>query len=220
MLVFHLGTLYRHRRIILEEFQTVITSLSCLKMVGDGMDQLALGWPELDALGSILGGVFAAIAVGVTVIVSRQDRKRRGPPTGEEHADPERARPPRPGKAQAPTEPPANMDQALRVHGTVKAVRKESPTSVNGVELAVVNNSDSAIHDVSVQVRGMWEKFRIPMIESGHTWSSRMREIEVFQNFDMFPRGPSESPQVQIAFLDNRGVRWRRLGHEAPERES
>jgi hypothetical protein len=87
------------------------------------------------------------------------------------------------------------------------------------VELAVVNTSNGAIHDVFVHVNGMWEKFRIPMIESGRTWSSGMQEIEAFQNSDMFPRGSSEMPQVAVAFIDDRGNRWRRLGHEVPVRE-
>jgi hypothetical protein len=187
------------------------------------MDALSLGWPEVDALGSIVGGIFTALATALAIALTvREVRGRRSGATSAPSADRDITRvadslgrsrkPDMPAKVPKPS-----PEQALRVHARILNVHRfDSGKYAEGIDFGVINDSDAPVLDVLARVPGGQVRLRAPSIGSGETRSTGMREIDVLERVNMFGNGDPDEAEVGVSFVDKNGVRWSRIGYRRP----
>lgn len=122
-----------------------------------------------------------------------------------------------PGSRASEKGPAPDPEQALQVHARMLAVKSSGPTSVvTGIRFGVINDSDGSIFDVFSTVPGSGFELRVPSIGPGETRSSKMYEIDVIGNFQMFGNQRADDASVAISFVDRNGVRWKRWGYAPP----
>ena len=173
----------------------------------------AFGWSEIDALGSMIGGVFTASAFAATLMVLvREIRARRA---DEHERDRERQ--------------DNERRQARLVYATLDPERPipndHLPRSMQGAEnevyVRVYNQSDEPIWDVKVYLP---ERARPLLIEhvgphdsDTNGWLDAPDEWYLMNVGPGCPGMPHWLP-LDVIFVDNRGLRWRRSGRGEPVR--
>ncbi|MEU8230401.1 hypothetical protein AB0C12_12440 [Actinoplanes sp. NPDC048967] len=176
---------------------------------------LSFGWNELDALGSLLGGVFgaAAFAVALAVLVREMGKHR---------ADLEARRDERHDEERR---------QARLVYATLDGDQPTEPVSElkdepfeprSEVHVKVFNHSDAPVWDIEVEVPG--REGRPLLIEQvpphgveGNGWLDAPRDWYITHVSAGCPGTPYWTP-LDVTFVDNAGRRWRRSGRAEPVR--
>jgi hypothetical protein len=176
----------------------------------------SFGWNELDALGSLLGGTFAAAAflVALTVLVREIGKNRADlSARNDERRDEERR-------------------QARLVYTTLYDVRKIKPppeATADGdiieprteVHVQVFNHSDGPIWDVAVAVPGRRLPLLIESVPPHEIRRSGWRDAPPEWYLEHVGAGCPGSPHwtsLDVTFVDNLGRRWRRSGRADPVR--
>ncbi|MGK5521265.1 hypothetical protein ACSNN9_18190 [Micromonospora sp. URMC 107] len=171
------------------------------------------GWNEADALGSLLGGAFTTATFGATLtLLVREIRTRRAESRerDRERQDNERR-------------------QARLVYATlnpdVPIPSDHLPTSMQGprdqVHVRVYNHSDEPVWDVKVIIP---DRSRPLLVETVPPHDSRATAwMEAPDDWHLMHVGPGcpGTPtwtSLDVVFVDNRGLRWRRSGRAEPVR--
>jgi hypothetical protein len=173
----------------------------------------AFGWSEIDALGSMIGGVFTAAAFGAALLVLvREIRARRA---DELFRDTERR--------------DNERRQARLVYATLDPERPilndHLPRSMQGpkneVYVRVYNQSDEPIWDVKIYLPEREKPLLLehvgPRDSDTNGWLDAPDEWHLM-NVDAGCPGTPHWLPLDIVFVDNRGLRWRRSGRSEPVR--
>lgn len=176
---------------------------------------LGFDWTELDALGSLLGGIFTAAAFGAALVVLVREIQTRRAETRErdqERRDEER-RQARLVYATLDPDPPSRIGEIAGSAGD------ENYTEVH---VRVYNHSDAPIWDVQVPVPG--REYRPLLIEhvpphssEGNGWHDAPPDWHLMNIGPGCPGTPHWIP-LGVVFVDNLGRRWRRSGRSEPVR--
>ncbi|MFI7546653.1 hypothetical protein [Actinoplanes sp. NPDC049599] len=173
----------------------------------------AFGWSEADALGSMIGGLSTAAALGATLaILVREIRTRK-------LMDLERDRERRDNERR----------QARMVYATLDPERPipsdHLPRSMRGSEnevyVRVFNQSEEPIWDAKVYLperkRPLLFEQVGPHDSDTNGWLDAPDEWYLMNVGPGCPGTPHWLP-LDIVFVDNRGLRWRRSGRSEPVR--
>jgi hypothetical protein len=203
-----------HQAITLTVVTQVSPVLVARRMHAKGTTMvLGFGWSELDALGSLLGGIFTAAAFGGTLLLlSRDSRARRELERAREveRRDDERR-------------------QARLVYVTLapvpEAAVKMGYTSWDNaaVFVEVFNHSDEPIWDARIPLPGREHDPLLidrvgPQASDVEGWLKAPQDW-YFKHYGV--RGSAEKArgvQLDVMFVDNAGRRWRRSGRSEPVR--
>lgn len=166
---------------------------------------LALDWQQIDALGSIIGGIGTATALLVTLWIVRReavDRRSADLRRDEERRDEERR-------------------QARLVYGAVGKIEEYEGGSELHVD--VFNHSDAPVWEVSVRAPGLGHDrpVHIERVNPHSSEANGWRDApERWALWNLGPGCPG-TPQwvdLDVTFVDNTGRRWRRTGRAEPVR--
>ena len=181
------------------------------------MAVLGLGWPELDALGSILGGLFTAGAtVTALVVLKREINTRRAENRERLRLQEDEAR--RQARLVYATLDPERPIPS----GHVPRRRGDPGPSPTEVYVRVFNESDEPVWDVKVPIAG--REHRPLLIErvgphgsAGNGWLDAPDDWHLMNVGPGCPGTPHWLP-LDVVFVDNSGRRWRRSGRGEPVR--
>jgi hypothetical protein len=179
---------------------------------------LGFGWNELDALGSLLGGIFTAGAFATALVVLTREIKVRREETAErehERRDDER-RQARLVYATLDPDRPVMNDHTPRPRGS------RPDESRAEVHVRVYNHSDAPIWDVKVPVAGREDRPLLvehvaPHSSKGNGWLDAPPDWHLMNVGPGCPGTPHWTP-LDVIFVDNFGRRWRRSGRSEPVR--
>jgi hypothetical protein len=179
---------------------------------------LALGWNELDALGSMIGGMATAGAFGTALIVLIREIRTRRQEAKErqlEQRDEER----RQARLVYATLDPDESTESGYVPDSGYD-NGEQPYSE--VHVRVYNHSDAPIWDVKVPVPGREQRPLLfervaPRSSEGNGWLDAPADWHLM---NVGPGCPGTPPwtSLDVVFVDNLGRRWRRSGRAEPIR--
>ncbi len=165
-----------------------------------------MSWEEINAIGSVVGGISTALAFGGTLLVLRRDGRQIR--EANERRDAER------------------RDDESRQARLVVANLDQNPDQANGdgssVYVRVHNHSDEPIWDVQVPLPDrehmplLYERVD-PLASELNGWLDAPSDWYLRHVGPGCPSMPYWIP-LDVFFVDNAGRRWRRSGRGTPER--
>jgi hypothetical protein len=178
---------------------------------------LGFGWNELDALGSLLGGISTGGAFGTALVVLTREIRTRRKETSEreqERRDEERRQA---RLVYATIDPDASTES-----GYMPNPEFDDGERYSEVHVRVYNHSDAPIWDVKVPVAGREHRPLLiehvaPRSSEGNGWLDAPESWHLMNIGAGCPGTPHWTP-LDVIFVDNLGRRWRRSGRSEPVR--
>jgi hypothetical protein len=172
---------------------------------------MEIPWGPIEAIGSILGGVAAVVAIGAKIRSVRREREERDPDVRAEshrlaclvtvHLD---------------SEP--NVDY-INDHLPRYVEPDYVEPEYERVRVLVANHGPEPIHSAMVFVPGRYRPLHIGTVNPGQskgmTWMDAPLMWHV-ENVGCGCPGTRMDLDLEVVFTDNRGARWRRNGEREP----